>query len=295
MQPRLINKPPRLRRQRGVALVEALVGILIFAFGIVGLVGLQVAMTRAQGSAKYRADAAYLSSQALGAMWADRRNLAKYNSGTDCNPTRLARTGAKVESECLRRRRTQHTAPPSWVHDRTWSTSGKDATMSSRVPSTSAAGSPDRLMTCAHRLMPACGLPTAGNSEARSAPSVRLRRAGHGAWRGQLQRSLHLPLGSHHSHLIAHADRVFSGAAVTSFASLAPCDTNGASGARMPCASWPRRIVLVPCARARATPPPLPRGSVARHRDGDLVSRKCHAIALHAFPRSASRRPGSVP
>lgn len=68
--------------QRGVALIEALVGILIFAFGIIGLVGLQVSMSRAQGAAKYRADAAYLGSQVLGTMWADRSNLLKYDSGT---------------------------------------------------------------------------------------------------------------------------------------------------------------------------------------------------------------------
>lgn len=79
-----ISRFPAVRRQRGVALVEALVGILIFAFGIIGLVGLQVAMTRAQGSAKYRADAAYLSSQVLGTMWADRGNLVKYDTGGDC-------------------------------------------------------------------------------------------------------------------------------------------------------------------------------------------------------------------
>ena len=85
-----MSKKPHLpgtrsaRGQRGVALVEALVGILIFAFGIVGLVGLQVAMTRAQGSAKYRADAAYLSSQVLGVMWADRTNLAQYNTSGTC-------------------------------------------------------------------------------------------------------------------------------------------------------------------------------------------------------------------
>jgi type IV pilus assembly protein PilV len=76
-----LPRAPGARRQRGVALVEALVGMLIFAFGIVGLVGLQVAMTRAQGSAKYRADAAYLSSQVLGVMWADRTNLLQYNTG----------------------------------------------------------------------------------------------------------------------------------------------------------------------------------------------------------------------
>jgi type IV pilus assembly protein PilV len=81
-----MNKARRQSQQRskvrGVALIEALVGILIFAFGIIGLVGLQVAMTRAQGSAKYRADAAYLGSQVLGLMWAERTNLTAYNGGS---------------------------------------------------------------------------------------------------------------------------------------------------------------------------------------------------------------------
>lgn len=67
-------------RVRGIALIEALVAVLIFAFGVIGLVGLQVAMTRAQGTAKYRADAAYLSSQVLGQMWADRTKLDSFNT-----------------------------------------------------------------------------------------------------------------------------------------------------------------------------------------------------------------------
>jgi type IV pilus assembly protein PilV len=79
-QPR--RQTQRRSKVRGVALIEALVGILIFAFGIIGLVGLQVAMTRAQGSAKYRADAAYLGSQVLGVMWADRSNLSSFNGGS---------------------------------------------------------------------------------------------------------------------------------------------------------------------------------------------------------------------
>lgn len=70
--------------QRGIALIEALVAILIFAFGIVGLVGLQAAMTRAQGSAKYRSDAAYLGAQVMGSMWADRTNLGQYDTGSNC-------------------------------------------------------------------------------------------------------------------------------------------------------------------------------------------------------------------
>mgnify|MGYP000471049646 CR=1 FL=1 len=59
------------RTNKGIALIEALVGILIFTTGILGVVGLQAAMTRAQGSAKARADAAILSSELIGLMWAD--------------------------------------------------------------------------------------------------------------------------------------------------------------------------------------------------------------------------------
>jgi type IV pilus assembly protein PilV len=74
----------RRTRQQGMALIEALVGVLIFAFGIIGLVGLQVAMTRAQGTAKFRSDAAYLGSQVVGVMWADRANMAQYNTAGGC-------------------------------------------------------------------------------------------------------------------------------------------------------------------------------------------------------------------
>jgi len=77
------SRPPRLRKgQQGIALIEALIGILIFAFGVIGLVGLQVAMTRAQGNAKFRADATYLSSQVMGSIWADQSNLAQYDSAS---------------------------------------------------------------------------------------------------------------------------------------------------------------------------------------------------------------------
>ncbi|MEJ8835736.1 type IV pilus modification PilV family protein [Ramlibacter sp. AN1133] len=76
----------RLRNgQQGIALIEALIGILIFAFGVIGLVGLQVAMTRAQGTAKFRADANYLSSQVMGNIWADRANLAQYDTSGACD------------------------------------------------------------------------------------------------------------------------------------------------------------------------------------------------------------------
>jgi type IV pilus assembly protein PilV len=78
-------RPPRVRTgQQGIAMIEALIGILIFAFGVIGLIGLQAAMTRAQGNAKFRADATYLSSQVVGRIWADRANLAQYDTASAC-------------------------------------------------------------------------------------------------------------------------------------------------------------------------------------------------------------------
>ena len=62
----------------GFAMLEALVALLICAMGVLGVVGLQGAMTRAQTSATFRAEAAFLAQQLLGAMWTDRANLNAY-------------------------------------------------------------------------------------------------------------------------------------------------------------------------------------------------------------------------
>lgn len=70
------------RRQRGIALIEAMVGIMIFAFGVLGLVGLQASMTKAQTASKLRADASNLANELVGRMWGDSSaNLPKYASG----------------------------------------------------------------------------------------------------------------------------------------------------------------------------------------------------------------------
>lgn len=72
------------RTQTGVALIEALIGFLIFAVGVLGLVGLQAAMTKAQTGSKVRADAAMLANELIGTMWGDlSANLISY-SGTGC-------------------------------------------------------------------------------------------------------------------------------------------------------------------------------------------------------------------
>jgi type IV pilus assembly protein PilV len=70
---------PVQRAGRGIALIEALVGMLIFAFGVLALIGLQASMTRAQSSAHYRADASNLASELFGLIQTDSpANLASY-------------------------------------------------------------------------------------------------------------------------------------------------------------------------------------------------------------------------
>ncbi len=75
-------RPARRSQQRGAALIETLVAILIFAFGVLGVIGLQSSMTRAQTAAKFRGDAAYLASELTGTMWADIINVNQYDTGS---------------------------------------------------------------------------------------------------------------------------------------------------------------------------------------------------------------------
>jgi type IV pilus assembly protein PilV len=90
----------------GIALIEALVSILIFTTGIVGLIGLQASLTRAQGDAKYRADAVALSGEIIGAMWNDSADVASANlvnyastSDTACTHTPCAQWIEKVANQ----------------------------------------------------------------------------------------------------------------------------------------------------------------------------------------------------
>jgi type IV pilus assembly protein PilV len=74
--------PGKVRPVRGFMLLEALVALLIFAFGVLGIVGLQASMTKAQTQSKSRADASLLAQQVIGAMWVDSANLPNYASAS---------------------------------------------------------------------------------------------------------------------------------------------------------------------------------------------------------------------
>ena len=62
--------PQRRRVQDGSALLEALIAILIFSFGVLGLIGILGASIRATNDARYRAEAANLANALIGDMWA---------------------------------------------------------------------------------------------------------------------------------------------------------------------------------------------------------------------------------
>ncbi len=55
--------------QRGVMLLEALISILIFAMGILAIIGLQASSVSMAGDARYRADANLLANRLIGSMW----------------------------------------------------------------------------------------------------------------------------------------------------------------------------------------------------------------------------------
>jgi type IV pilus assembly protein PilV len=88
-------RPPRpaarpVRRQRGFMLIEALIAILIFSIGILGIIGLQASAVQQSTDAKNRAEAAYLADQLMGQMWSGDRTVANLRAtykdcGTACS------------------------------------------------------------------------------------------------------------------------------------------------------------------------------------------------------------------
>ncbi len=76
-----MNRPLRRRRagQTGVMLLEALVAILVFALGVLALVGLQTLSIKQSSEAKYRADAVLLANELIGQMWVSDRSFATLN------------------------------------------------------------------------------------------------------------------------------------------------------------------------------------------------------------------------
>ncbi len=71
------GSPPRA--QAGAYLLEALIAILIFSFGVLGIVGLQAQALRFTNDSEYRAEAVYLANSLISQMWVDSYNTIPTN------------------------------------------------------------------------------------------------------------------------------------------------------------------------------------------------------------------------
>jgi len=56
---------------RGIVMLDALIAIVVFSIGILGMVHLQASAVQLAADAKYRTDAAMLADQIIGQMWGD--------------------------------------------------------------------------------------------------------------------------------------------------------------------------------------------------------------------------------
>jgi type IV pilus assembly protein PilV len=66
------------KSQAGIALLESLIAILIIAFGVLGIIGLQANSIGFVSDARYRVDAAAAADRLLAEMWVNPLNLASY-------------------------------------------------------------------------------------------------------------------------------------------------------------------------------------------------------------------------
>lgn len=66
--------------QQGVAIIEAMIAILIFSVGVLGIIGMQASMIRNTADSRYRSDAAFIAQQRIGEMWTNLEPVANLDS-----------------------------------------------------------------------------------------------------------------------------------------------------------------------------------------------------------------------
>lgn len=81
----MTKNPAAYSRQGGFSLIEGLVAILIFSFGILALVSMQATSIQQSSGAKYRSEASLLANDLIGQMWVSDRTAAtlqtNFNTG----------------------------------------------------------------------------------------------------------------------------------------------------------------------------------------------------------------------
>lgn len=76
----------RARAQRGMALIESLIAILILAVGLIGTLGLQVNSQKALSEAAMRSEATIAANELIGVMNTDLDHLEDYALAKDGDP-----------------------------------------------------------------------------------------------------------------------------------------------------------------------------------------------------------------
>jgi len=61
--------------QSGFMLIEALIAVMIFSFGLLAIIGLQAVSIKNASEAKYRTQAAFLANEVIGRMWTARSSI----------------------------------------------------------------------------------------------------------------------------------------------------------------------------------------------------------------------------
>jgi type IV pilus assembly protein PilV len=87
---KLAHAPQQLSSRQGFILLDALIAVVIFSIGILGLVALQSSAIKLAGDAKYRTDAAMLADQVIAEMWANNAVsraafVTQYTGGSGAN------------------------------------------------------------------------------------------------------------------------------------------------------------------------------------------------------------------
>lgn len=84
------------KSQAGIMLLEAMIAILIFSFGVLAVVGMQAHAVQDMGQAKFRSDASFLANQLAADMWTNARNAANYEWSSGAPPNLLTNWAEQV-------------------------------------------------------------------------------------------------------------------------------------------------------------------------------------------------------
>jgi len=91
------------RQSSGFFLLEALIAILIFSLGLLGLVAMQGAAISAQSDAQYRAEAAKFANEILSVMWVnvDRKSIDIDKDGLATKASLATFTHQPAGADCV--------------------------------------------------------------------------------------------------------------------------------------------------------------------------------------------------